>query len=373
MNEQYYDDIAHLFLVENMEKRIQNFRSILKEVNADALLVKSKTNKKYIGALTGSGVKVLITQDHLYQIMDGRYINEAMTTTSGFENVVFNQGDSYLDEVKKLMGNQVRLAIESSQTLVKEYLSMEKFGFDLILLDNELEASRKCKDEKEIALVQKACEITDAIFKEAISHIRVGMKEYELSALLQYLAISNGASGMAFDTIVASGERGSMPHGRPTDREFKEHELITIDFGITYQGYQSDMTRTVCIGTPDPKMKEIYDIVRQAQQMGVDYIQSGLRGKDIDEHVRNFIASKGYGEYFTHGLGHGMGMGDGELPLLNQRSETVLMENMIMSCEPGIYVPGLGGVRIEDDVLIQNGMGVSLNKTQKDLICLEVK
>ena len=361
------------FLVKHMEKRIQNFRSILNEVNADALLIKSKTNKKYIGALTGSGVKVLITNDHLYQIMDGRYINEAKTTTSGFENIVFNQGDSYLNEVKKLIGQGAKLAIESSQTLVKEYLSMESFGFDLILLDNELEASRKCKDEKEIALVQKACDITDMIFKEAISHIHVGMKEYELSALLQYLAISNGASGMAFDTIVASGERGAMPHGRPTDREFKEHELITIDFGITYQGYQSDMTRTVCIGTPDPKMKEIYDIVREAQQKGVDFIKSGVRGKDVDKHVRDFIASKGYGEYFTHGLGHGMGMGEGELPLLNQRSETVLEENMMMSCEPGIYVPGLGGVRIEDDVLVRNGVGVPFNHSPKDLICLEVK
>lgn len=356
-----------------METRIQNFRNVLEQVQADALLIKSKTNKKYIGALTGSGVKVLLTKDHIYQIMDGRYINEAKTTTLGFENIVFNQGDSYLNEVKKLIGQEAKLAIESSQTLVKEYLSMESLGLNLILLDNELEASRKCKDEKEIALVQKACDITDMIFKEAISHIHVGMKEYELSALLQYLAISNGASGMAFDTIVASGERGSMPHGRPTDRAFKEHELITIDFGITYQGYQSDMTRTVCIGTPDPKMKEIYDIVREAQQKGIDFIQSGVRGKDVDQHVRNFITSKGYGEYFTHGLGHGMGMGEGELPLLNQRSETVLEENMMMSCEPGIYVPGLGGVRIEDDVLVRNGVGVPLNHSPKDLICLEVK
>ena len=247
---------------------------------------------------------------------------------------------------------------------------------DSELLNNiyaRLDTSYKNKDEEEIALVQKACDITDQIFMEAISTIHIGMKEYELSAFLQYLALKNGASGMAFDTIVASGQRGAMPHGRPTDKPFAEHEFITIDFGIVYQGYQSDMTRTVCIGTPDPEVKKIYDIVFEAQCAGVEFIKAGIRGKDVDDYVRSIISNHGYGEYFTHGLGHGMGMGDGELPVLNQRSETILEEGMIMSCEPGIYVPGIGGVRIEDDVLIRNGVGVALNHTPKTLIQLEVK
>lgn len=354
-----------------MLQRIQRIKAILNEKNIDAILIKSKTNKRYVGALTGSGVKVLITKDNQYQIMDGRYINEAKETTQGFELIVHDQGKSYIDEVQRTLGKQNRLGIESSQILVKEYLSLKERNFDLVLLENELEYIRRIKDEKEIALVRKACEITDAIFQETISTIKVGMKETEVSALLQYLAIKNGASGMAFDTIVASGTRGSMPHGRPTDKTFRKHEFITIDFGITYQGYQSDMTRTICIGEPNPEMKKIYDIVLEAQCAGVDFIKAGVRGKDVDEHVRNIITKHGYGEYFTHGLGHGMGMGDGELPVLNQRSETILEEGMIMSCEPGIYIPGLGGVRIEDDVLIEHGKGVALNKTTKELIILE--
>lgn len=354
-----------------MLQRIQRIKAILDEKNIDAILIKSKTNKRYVGALTGSGVKVLITKDNQYQIMDGRYINEAKETTQGFELIVHDQGKSYIDEVQRTLGKQNRLGIESSQILVKEYLSLKERNFDLVLLENELEYIRRIKDEKEIALVRKACEITDAIFQETISTIKVGMKETEVSALLQYLAIKNGASGMAFDTIVASGTRGSMPHGRPTDKTFQKHEFITIDFGITYQGYQSDMTRTICIGEPNPEMKKIYDIVLEAQCAGVDFIKAGVRGKDVDEHVRNIITKHGYGEYFTHGLGHGMGMGDGELPVLNQRSETILEEGMIMSCEPGIYIPGLGGVRIEDDVLIEHGKGVALNKTTKELIILE--
>ena len=356
-----------------MNNRLDNIRHILNEKQVDAILIKSKSNKRYVGALIGSGVKVLVTKDQIYQIMDGRYINEAEENTHGFVNVVHDQGKSYLDEVSSILGNQASLAIEANQILVKEYLSMQSYGFDIVLLENELEQARKIKDADEIALVRKACEITDKIFMEAIATIKVGMKEQELSALLQYLAIKNGASGMAFDTIVASGTRGSMPHGRPTDKAFAEHEFITIDFGITYKGYQSDMTRTVCIGEPNPEVKKLYDIVLQAQCAGVEFIKAGVKGKEVDAYVRNIITEHGYGEYFTHGLGHGMGMGDGELPLLNKTSETILEEGMIMSCEPGVYVPGIGGVRIEDDVLIQNGKGIPLNKTTKELIVLEVK
>ncbi|MGX8850157.1 aminopeptidase P family protein [Amedibacillus sp. YH-ame10] len=355
------------------ENRIQAVRQILIDKEVDAILVKSKSNKRYLGALVGSGVSVLVTKEQVYQIMDGRYMNEAQASTTGFKNIVFQQGSSNLAEIKNIIGANGKLAIEASQTLVKEYVKLNEIGFQLVLLENELEVARKIKDEEEIALVKKACEITDRIFMEAISTVKVGMKEYELSALLQYLAIKNGASAMAFDTIVASGTRGSMPHGRPTDKTFQEHEFITIDFGITYQGYQSDMTRTICIGTPEPKVKEIYDIVLKAQCAGVDFIKAGVTGKEVDAHVRGIISEAGYGEYFTHGLGHGMGMGDGELPILNQVSDTVLENGMIMSCEPGIYVPGVGGVRIEDDVLIVNGKGVALNHTPKELICLEVK
>lgn len=356
-----------------MKNRIENIRKILGDKKIDAILIKSKSNKRYIGALTGSGVKVLVTKDNLYQIMDGRYINEAKETTKGFTHVVHDQGRSYLDEVVKIIGDNARLAIEANQVLVKEYLSMQKYGFEIVLLENELEEARKIKDEQEIELVRQACEITDKIFMEAISTIKVGMKEQELSALLQYLAIKNGASGMAFDTIVASGKRGAMPHGRPTDKAFEEHDFITIDFGITYKGYQSDMTRTVCLGEPDPELKKIYDVVLEAQCAGVEFIKAGVTGKEVDAYVRNIIAEHGYGKYFTHGLGHGMGMGDGELPLLNKSSNTMLEEGMIMSCEPGIYIPGVGGVRIEDDVVIMNGKGVPLNKTTKELIVVEVK
>ncbi|MGL4992086.1 MAG: M24 family metallopeptidase [Sarcina sp.] len=353
-----------------MNKKINNFRDVLIQEDLDAILIKGKANKKYIGALTGSGVKVLITREKCYQIMDGRYVNEAKSTTNGFEIEVHGQDESYIDVVARLLDEKSKLGIESANTLVKEYLKIEKSGLKIVLLDNELEFSRRCKREDEIELIKKACEITDLVFEKVVKEIKIGMSENELSALIQYLSIVNGASTMAFDTIVASGERGALPHGRPTDRKFKDGDFITLDFGIVYNGYQSDMTRTICIGTPSEQMLKIYNTVLKAQIAGVEFIKSGIKGKDVDKHVRDIIVDCGYGEYFTHGLGHGIGLGDGEFPLLNKSSETILEDGMIMSCEPGIYIPNVGGVRIEDDVLIENGRGVILNKTPKDLIII---
>lgn len=354
-----------------MEQRIEKIKNILYEKNIDGILIKSKSNKIYIGALTGSGVKVLVTKDNCYQIMDGRYINEANNNTRGFTNIVYKQGDSYLEVVKEKLGEKSILGIEVNHTLLKEYLDIKNSELNIYLLENELEKIRECKDNTEIEIMKEACKITDDVFKEAIKNIKVGMTELQLAALIQYLSLCNGATSMAFDNIIASGERGAMPHGRPTNRAFKENEFITIDFGIIYKGYQSDMTRTVCIGEPKPELKEIYDVVLEAQEAGVKYIQEGRKCSDVDKHVRDIITKAGFGEYFTHGLGHGMGIGDGEFPVLNSKSDTILREGMAMSCEPGIYIPNLGGVRIEDDVVIQNGIGVALNKTPKSLIILE--
>ncbi|SHK44746.1 Xaa-Pro aminopeptidase [Clostridium cavendishii DSM 21758] len=358
-----------------MNKRIKKIQKLLVDKNVDCILIKSKSNKKYINALTGSGVNVLVTRNKAFQIMDGRYVNEAKESNTEFEILVYSQGGDYISKISELMNAEGynKLAIEGNQILVKDYLKMEKVGLKLVLFTDELDELRKIKDFDEINLVRKACEITDYIFDEAIKEIKVGMKEYELSAYIQYLAIKNGASQMAFDTIVASGVRGAMPHGRPTSKAFMNNEAITIDFGITYEGYQSDMTRTIFIGEPRKEIRKIYDVVKEAQMLGISTIKKGSIANEVDKAVREYIYKQGYGEYFTHGLGHGIGMGDGEFPILNPKSTTLLEDGMIMSCEPGIYIPGIGGVRIEDDVLIENGIGVPLNKTSKEYIILKEK
>ncbi|WP_195237954.1 MULTISPECIES: Xaa-Pro peptidase family protein [unclassified Romboutsia] len=354
-----------------MDNRVKKIIDLIEERGVDALLIKGKNNKRYIGALTGSGVYVLITKEQKYQILDGRYTDEADKKTSGFIKRVVSQG-SYIENIIELLEemNIKNIAIESQTMSIQEYILLDKAGFNINLITNELGKVRAVKSKEEIELIKKACEITDEVFSEVISEIKEGMTELEVSALLQYHALKKGASGMSFEPIVVSGERGAMPHGRPTTKKLKKNEAITIDFGVVYQGYQSDMTRTISIGKPPKIIQEIYDVVLKAQLSAIESIKEGMKASDVDKIARQIIENHGFGDYFNHGLGHGIGLGDGEVPTLNPRSDDILTEGMVMSCEPGIYIPDVGGVRIEDDIVIIDGKGISLNKTSKDFIIL---
>lgn len=251
---------------------------------------------------------------------------------------------------------------------------MQELGVDICLLDDDIMNLRIIKDDEEIKAMKKTIALTDEIYAKVLKHIKVGMTEYEISALVQYYSIAAGAQQMSFDTVVSSGERTALPHGRPSYRRVKAHEPIMIDFGIQFENYQSDMTRVCFIGEPEDKYKKIYDLVLRAQLAGLSAIKAGAKASDCDNAARKVIEEAGYGEYFDHGLGHGIGVTDsGEGPILNSKSSTILKNGMMMSCEPGVYIPGLGGIRIEDDVLIVDGVGVPLNKTTKDYIILEEK
>lgn len=362
-----------------MAKRINKIQDYLNKNDIDALLIKSKTVKKWIDTLTGSGCQVLITKNNGYLIVDGRYLTEAKEKEHDLQIILHNPhltGRNYLATVEDILKkeNCKNIGVEAYQVLVKEYNEINNLGVEVLLLDEEIANLRIIKDDEEIEAMKEAIKITDDIYQEVIKHIYVGMTEYEISALVHYYSIKAGAQKMSFDTIVASGERTALPHGRPTDRKIKAHEPIMIDFGIQYNNYQSDMTRICFIGEPDPKIKEIYDVVLKAQLAGLAAIKAGVIASEVDKAARDVIDEAGYGEYFNHGLGHGLGIGeDGEGPTLNSKSKTVLKEHMMMSCEPGVYVPGVGGIRIEDDVVIIDGVGVPLNKTTKDYIILEEK
>lgn len=362
-----------------MAKRISKIQSFLCENNIDALYMKSKTMKKWMATMTGSGCKILVTKNKGFLILDGRYLTEAKEKEHDLEIVLHNPhltGKNELETIASLLRqeNCQSLGVESSQTLVKEYRELEKLGLNIYLLDQEIADLRIIKEDEEIEIMKEAVRLTDEIYQKVIQEIRVGMTEYEISALVHYHSIASGAQQMSFDTVVTTGERTALPHGRPTSRRVKAHEPIMIDFGIQYQNYQSDMTRMCFIGEPEPQMKTIYDVVLKAQLAGLSAIKAGAKACDVDKAARDVIEVHGYGEYFNHGLGHGLGIGDGcELPTLNSKSQTILKEHMMMSCEPGVYVPGVGGVRIEDDVVIIDGKGVPLNQTTKDYIILEEK
>lgn len=362
-----------------MAKRINKVQSFLKEKDLDALLIKSKTMKKWLSTMTGSGCQVLITKEKSYLIVDGRYITEAKEKEHDLEIILHNPhltGRNYLGTVEALLKQNhcSSLGVEASQMLVKEYNAVNQLGVDVHLLDKDIVNLRIVKEDEEIEAMKEVIALTDEIYQKVISQIKVGMTEYEISALVHYYSIAAGAQQMSFDTIVATGERCALPHGRPTERKVKAHEPIMIDFGIQYNNYQSDMTRVCFIGEPTEEIKKIYDVVLKAQLAGLAAIKAGVKASDVDKAARDVITDAGYGEYFNHGLGHGLGIGeDGEGPILNSQSETILQEHMMMSCEPGVYVPGVGGIRIEDDVVIIDGKGVPLNKTTKDYIILEEK
>lgn len=357
-----------------MNARVETVRSLLEECGLDALLIKGKTLKRYLGTVTGSGCKVLITPDGGYLIMDGRYVNEAHELEHDLEFRVHDQGISYLGELARLIEELGirRMGAEASAVLVPEYAKLVDLGLEPVLLDTELARMRIIKDEAEVAAVQRAVDVADEVYAHVLERLHVGMTEYEISALVQYYSIAAGAEAMSFDTIVATGERSALPHGRPTARTVREGEPILIDFGVQLDGYQSDMTRVCFLGEPSSELVNVYETVLAAHLAGIDAMRVGAVARDVDAAARRVISDAGYGACFTHGLGHGIGMG-GDLPLLNTSGEIVLENGMIMSCEPGVYLPGVGGVRIEDDVLLRDGVACPLNHTPKQLCVLEVR
>ncbi|MEG0329723.1 MAG: M24 family metallopeptidase [Longicatena sp.] len=359
-----------------MAKRIHKMQEFLKANKLDAILLTTKTMKKYIDTLTGGGCKVLITKSNGYLFLDGRYIADAQENEHDLEIILYSphkSGRSYMESVESLLKKHEckTLGIESSEMKIEDYFQLKELDIELRLLGEQIAMIRIQKEAEEIALMQEAVDITDKIYNKVVKQLKVGMSEYEISALIQYYAVHYGAQQMSFDTIVGSGERSALPHGRPTSRKIQAHEPILMDFGIQYKNYQSDMTRVVFIGNPKPEIEKIYQIVLQAQLAGIKAMKTGVTASDVDKAARDIIEAQGYGAYFDHGLGHGLGIGDGcEYPILNQKGKVILAENMMMSCEPGIYLPGVGGIRIEDDVVIRNGVGVPMNKTTKEIVIL---
>ncbi|MDT2570457.1 M24 family metallopeptidase [Enterococcus raffinosus] len=347
--------------------RIEKLQKLLKKSDKEAIIIKNRGNKKYFGSLGGSGIYLVVTPSSQVQFFDGRYRQEIKDLTGGFENFEVPQG-SYLPKIIEWLHQQKikNLAIESDGLSIKEYSCLSE-TFNVTIWSSQIQQLRAIKSAEEIQLIKNACTMTDEIFAELLPSIRVGMSENELGALIHYLSLKKGASAMAFDPIVASGPRSALPHGRPTRRLLEQGDFVTIDFGIVLEEYQSDMTRTVTIGKAPQELYKIYQVVKEAQQTAIDFIREGVTGQEVDGVARKIINESGYGKYFSHGLGHGIGMG-GDIPILNKNSQMILKENMVMSVEPGIYLPDVGGVRIEDDIAIQNGVALVLNQTTKDLV-----
>lgn len=349
-----------------MEKRVERLRRILEDRELDAAILTNKVTKQYLGAVTGSGSILIVTKEDVLQFMDGRYQNEHCALTK-VSNVVLPNRDYYtpiIDFLKKR--HYARIGLEDEGISVTKYLLL-KTHFDVESIGSAIVEARSVKDDDEIAKIRHACEVTDDIFTRVIPQVHVGMTEKEVVGIVYYECFKAGADRLSFEPIIASGWRGSLPHGRPTDKVLQRGELVTIDFGIVMDNYQSDMTRTLALGPVSAELHHIYETVRLAQQAAVDAVAPGQVAKDADAAARDIITAAGYGEYFTHGLGHGIGIG-GDIPMMNATSQILLQPNMVLTCEPGIYVPQVGGVRIEDVVWVTKDGGEALTKSPKTLI-----
>ena len=228
---------------------------------------------------------------------------------------------------------------------------------DLVPLSGLVEKIRLIKTEEEITIIKAACRIADEAFEHIVTYIKPGMTELEVSNELEFFMRKLGATSSSFDTIVASGVSSALPHGVATDKVIEIGDFVTLDFGAVYNGYISDTTRTLAVGEPSEKLKEIYQVVLDAQLLALEKVKPGMTGKEADAIARDYIASKGYGEAFGHSLGHGIGLEVHEGPGLSFRSDIVLEPGMVITIEPGIYLPNIGGVRIEDDALVtENGL-----------------
>lgn len=354
-----------------MINRVNNLRKQMKSEGISSFLITSPYNLRYLTGFTGTTGLALIGLEEAFFITDFRYTEQAAKQCVGFE-IVKNVGP-ILEVVADLVEskNIENLGFEESFVPFKQYVELEGLlEVDLIPVSGMVEELREVKDEEEIAIVEKACEIADKAFSHILTYIKPGMTEIQVANELDFYMRSLGASSVSFETIVASGLRSAMPHGVASEKVIEQGDMITIDFGCYYNGYVSDMTRTISLGEPSDKLREIYNVVKEAQQKVLDVAKPGMTGVELDAVARDYIASKGYGEAFGHSTGHGIGLEIHEGPNVSKLAEKAFVPGNIITNEPGIYLPGIGGVRIEDDMLVTENGIKRLTHSEKELIIL---
>ena len=351
---------------------LEKYRSILTD-EVQGLFLTSRYSRMYGAEFDIAEGYAIVSKEGARYYTDSRYIESAQRDIHGFEVLEFNATHSLSD----LLNEAIRdfgistLGFEDSYLTVAELRSFEsKLNAKFVPYQSKINSFRGSKEAWELDRMRKAQEITDRAFTEVCPRIKVGMTEKELAAELIYCLYKNGAEGLSFDPIVVAGPNTSMPHGVPGDRPIAEEDFITMDFGVIYGGYCSDMTRTVAIGNATEEMRTVYDTVLRAQLAGIAATKAGVTGKEVDEAARNVIREAGFGEYFGHGYGHSLGLEIHEAPNCNARNTEPLPVGAVCSAEPGIYLPGKFGVRIEDVVVVTADGCENITHSPKELIIL---
>lgn len=348
---------------------LNQVREELNKKELDALLITSPYNRRYVTGFTGTSGTCLITKANALFITDFRYTKQASEQVKDFE--IIEHTKSMEEELKnQLQKHQIeRLGFEAEDITFEKYKQYrENFPQELVDTKGIIESLRLVKTESEIEIIQKAATIADEAFAHILTFIKPGVSEVEVSNELEFFMRKQGATSSSFDIIVASGYRSALPHGVASSKVIESGELVTMDFGAVYNGYCSDITRTIAVGEVSDELKQLYNTVLEAQKRGVKHTKAGMTGKEADALTRDYITEQGYGEYFGHSTGHGVGMEVHEAPSLAPRNLTKLEAGMVVTVEPGIYIEEVGGCRIEDDIVITETGNRVLTLAPKELI-----
>lgn len=353
-------------MLKNRRSRLEPF---FEDNDLDAILISGLENIRYLCGFSGSDGALLLARDAAWFLCDSRYTTQAAGEVADAEVREYSlkyEAIGTLVRERKMR----RIGFESAHLLVSDFNKLSGLlgGCEPVPLDAEFDAIRSCKDAEEVARLGAVAELASASLQTVLSLIRPGISEAEVALELEIEMRRRGADGRAFDFIVASGVRGALPHGRASEKLLVSGELITIDFGAMQNGYYSDETVTVALGSPDARAREIHDVVREAHDRAIAGVKPGVSCRELDALARDFIGERGYGDYFGHGLGHGVGLEIHEKPVISPRSTAVVEEGMVFTIEPGIYIPGFGGVRIEDTIVVTADGCRLLTRMPKELI-----
>lgn len=350
--------------------RLARLRESLANEGLDALIVTKGPNLFYLSGFTGGEGLLVISREEALLLTDFRYIEQAEAEAPDFKvvRVAEKPQEILAGEINRL--GAAKVGFEADDVSYRTYTTWKDILPLVVLIPTTgiVERLRFIKDPEEVAKIREAARIADEALKAVLPLLKPGVRESEIALELEIAMKRRGAEGLAFPTIVASGPRGSLPHGTASERMIAEGDLVTIDYGAVYQRYCSDATRTFAVGRPNEQQKEIHSIVLAAQEKALAAIRPGMTGVEADETARRLIADKGHAEHFGHGLGHGVGLEVHEGPRLGKTGTDALACGMVVTVEPGIYIPGWGGVRIEDLVLVTETGIENLTSVSKDMI-----
>ena len=349
--------------------RIEKIRSELAKKELDAIVLFSEPNIRYAGQFAFTDGAVVVTRARAVLLTDSRYIEAARAEAKDVEARQFDAAHPFYDELKAALAGCERIGAEENALAHARWETLgQKLGHDLVGAQDIMDTLRAVKEPGEIEDITAAQRIAERAFEEMLAFLRPGITEREIAAELTYRMMRLDGEGNSFDPITITGANTSKPHGVPGDAVVRDGDFVTLDFGTLVNGYHSDMTRTVAIGHATDEMRKVYDTVLRAQKAGIELMTTAHTGADVHNAAAKVIADAGYGEYFGHGFGHSVGLEIHEAPSANPRNEAALPAGAVITAEPGIYLPGRFGVRIEDMVVIGADAGVNLTKAPKELI-----